>query len=75
MPLSTPLTDKLSMQRVTADSKAAQVPARLLVEVMEAEVPAAPDGVPAVVEAEDSMVVVVEEGVKRLLINGGKNDG
>lgn len=61
------------MQRVTADSKAVQVPARLLGEGTEAEVPAAPDGVPAVVEAEDSMVAV--EGVNRSLINGGKNDG
>jgi hypothetical protein len=70
--LSTLLTAGLSIQRVTADSKAAQVQARLLVAVKEAEVPVEPQrvGVPAVVEAGDSMV---EEGVNKLLINGGKN--
>ena len=83
--MSTPLTASLSMQQVTADSNAAQVPARLQVEVIEAEVQAWPEGAPAVaeeevpvvlegvpvVEVEDSMVV---EGVNTSLINGGKND-
>ena len=78
VPLSTLSTANLSMQRVTADSKAAQVPARLLVEVMGAEVPGSREGVPAALEAEDSMAEAegstgVVDGVNRLLIFGGKS--
>ena len=72
VPLSTLLTASLSVQRVTADSKAAQVPARLVV-VMQAEVPLALVGVPEVVAAEEDSMAVVAEGGNRLLKNGGNN--
>ncbi len=57
---------------MTADSKAAQVPARLVV-VMQAEVPLALVGVPEVVAAEEDSMAVVAEGGNRLLKNGGNN--
>jgi len=80
-PLSTLSTANLSMLRVTADSKAAQVQDRLVAEVMSSEVPVGPQevGVPAAVAAEDFMAAVgfmaAVEGVNISLINGGKNSG
>jgi len=71
VPLSTQLTAKLSMQQVTAVSKAAQAPARLVVERMEAEASEAVAVALTAAAVEGSMVAV--EGVNRFRMNGGKS--